>query len=105
MEKVVKPGNIYSGIPSPDIKNTHYSIGELLLLKKKKPTYSSVTSLRTETSRVHLKSHFQSYNKNKINHTLHVLALNQVGFQLKLIIPLQFILNQPQANELKWIMN
>ena len=33
-----------------------------------------------------------------MNHLFHLLGLNQVGFQLKLIILLKFILNQQQKN-------
>ena len=33
-DNVVKHGNIHSGIPSPDIKNTHYSIEKYFLFKK-----------------------------------------------------------------------
>ena len=43
--------------------------------------------------------------QNRGNHLLHILALNQVGFQLKLIILLQFILNQPQTNGILWVTN
>ena len=47
-EKVGKHGNIHSGITTPE-KNPHITLGNDSYARKKTPTDSSVTYLRTET--------------------------------------------------------
>ena len=39
-----------------------------------------------------------------INHPFHILEFNPVGFLLKLIILLQFILNQKQKTGITWVI-
>ena len=39
-----------------------------------------------------------------INHPFNILEFNQVGFLLKLIILLQFILNQKQKTGITWVI-
>ena len=70
------------------------SLGNNSYERKNNPTDYYLTSLITETSRMHKKSHCHIFNKKRGNHLLHLLASNQVLSQQKLIIVLKFIQKQ-----------
>ena len=78
-------------LPIIPLGNNYYAINN-------NSTDSSLTSLRTETSMMHKKGHCQIFNQRRRHHLLHLLALNQVAFQLKLIILLKFIQNKYKIN-------
>ena len=75
------------------------TLGNNFYARKKNPPYSSLNYLRTQTRKIHLKSHWQVFNQNRRNHLLHLLTLNHVLFQLKLIVVLKLIKNQHNINQ------
>ena len=99
---MVKCGNIHSGIPTPEgTKVLYITLGNKYYEIKKKITDYFSISLRTETISMNKKTHRHIYNKKINNHLLHLLALNKLGFQLKLIIVLYLIQN-PQPTPDHW---